>query len=167
VRPPYLRGLIFRNYLIMLIGSYRPLGYEDLIVGTLLLICIGTETLADEQQWIYQNAKKASPSKSTRSHSREAHPTSYCQPEDLSRGFIAGGLWRYSRHPNFACEQAIWGLFYAWGCVATVFASRGIRELNLIIAHSFELDCKRGVKFGLWNLHGTSATCMHQRAHHI
>jgi steroid 5-alpha reductase family enzyme len=104
----------------MLIGSYRPLGYEDLIVGSLLLICIGLETLADEQQWIYQNAKKASPSKSTRSHSREAHLTSYCQPEDLSRGFITGGLWRYSRHPNFACEQAIWGLFYAWGCVATV-----------------------------------------------
>jgi steroid 5-alpha reductase family enzyme len=105
----------------MLIGSYRPLGYEDLIVASLILICIGLETLADEQQWIYQSAKKASPSKSTRSHSREAHPTSYCQPEDLSRGFITGGLWRYSRHPNFACEQAIWVLFYAWGCVATVF----------------------------------------------
>jgi len=106
----------------MLIGSYTPLGYQDAVVASLLITCIGLETLADEQQWIYQNAKKASPSKSTRSHSRSAHTTSYCQPEDLSRGFITGGLWKYSRHPNFACEQAIWCLFYVWGCVATVFS---------------------------------------------
>jgi steroid 5-alpha reductase family enzyme len=29
-------------------------------------------------------------------------------PADAKRGFVTRGLWRYSRHPNFACEQAFW-----------------------------------------------------------
>ena len=28
--------------------------------------------------------------------------------EDLDRGFVVSGLWSWSRHPNFAAEQAIW-----------------------------------------------------------
>ena len=35
------------------------------------------------------------------------------------RGFVTTGLWKYSRHPNFAAEQAIWVLFYQWGCFAS------------------------------------------------
>ncbi|KAJ3901790.1 hypothetical protein F5879DRAFT_966909 [Lentinula edodes] len=31
-------------------------------------------------------------------------------PADAHRGFLTSGLWRYSRHPNFACEQAFWWL---------------------------------------------------------
>lgn len=96
------------------------MNYKDVIVMTSLIACIAVETLADEQQWVYQTTKHASSSKSTLSHSREASHVSYCQPEDIQRGFITGGLFRYSRHPNFACEQAIWYLFYAFGCVATV-----------------------------------------------
>lgn len=29
-------------------------------------------------------------------------------PEDAKRGFITKGLWAWSRHPNFACEQLNW-----------------------------------------------------------
>ncbi|KAF4597446.1 hypothetical protein EYR40_007905 [Pleurotus pulmonarius] len=29
-------------------------------------------------------------------------------PEDARRGFVCRGLWAYSRHPNFACEQTFW-----------------------------------------------------------
>lgn len=29
-------------------------------------------------------------------------------PEDTKRGFITKGLWAWSRHPNFACEQLCW-----------------------------------------------------------
>lgn len=36
--------------------------------------------------------------------------------EDLDRGFIVSGLWAWSRHPNFAAEQAIWFLLYQWAC---------------------------------------------------
>lgn len=29
-------------------------------------------------------------------------------PEDAKRGFITKGLWAWSRHPNFMCEQLCW-----------------------------------------------------------
>jgi steroid 5-alpha reductase family enzyme len=34
--------------------------------------------------------------------------------ESLDRGFVVSGLWSWSRHPNFAAEQAIWIVFYQW-----------------------------------------------------
>jgi len=39
--------------------------------------------------------------------------------EDLDRGFNTTGLFRWSRHPNFAAEQSIWVLVYQWSCLAT------------------------------------------------
>jgi steroid 5-alpha reductase family enzyme len=45
-------------------------------------------------------------------------PRGYTQAE-LDRGFLASGLWGYSRHPNFAAEQTIWIFFYQWSCYAT------------------------------------------------
>jgi steroid 5-alpha reductase family enzyme len=30
--------------------------------------------------------------------------------EDAKRGFVTRGLWAWSRHPNFACEQLFWCL---------------------------------------------------------
>jgi hypothetical protein len=39
--------------------------------------------------------------------------------EDLDRGFVVSGLWSWSRHPNFAAEQAIWLALYQWGCNST------------------------------------------------
>jgi steroid 5-alpha reductase family enzyme len=41
------------------------------------------------------------------------------EQEDLDRGFIVTGLWSYSRHPNFAAEQAVWATLYLWSCFAT------------------------------------------------
>ncbi|KAK0555007.1 hypothetical protein OC846_001864 [Tilletia horrida] len=33
---------------------------------------------------------------------------------DKKRGFVTRGLWAWSRHPNFACEQTTWWIFYAY-----------------------------------------------------
>lgn len=38
---------------------------------------------------------------------------------DLDRGFVVSGLWTFCRHPNFACEQAIWFVLYQWSCLIT------------------------------------------------
>jgi steroid 5-alpha reductase family enzyme len=40
------------------------------------------------------------------------------EQEDLDRGFVVTGLWKHSRHPNFAAEQTIWVAVYAWSCFA-------------------------------------------------
>jgi hypothetical protein len=41
------------------------------------------------------------------------------EQEDLDRGFVVTGLWSWSRHPNFAAEQAIWISLYQWSCFVT------------------------------------------------
>lgn len=60
--------------------------------------------------------------------------------EDLNRGFNTTGLWKYSRHPNFAAEQTIWFSLYAWSAITTnttfSWASAGIINLMLIFAAS-------------------------------
>uniref|UniRef100_A0A093VW70 Steroid 5-alpha reductase C-terminal domain-containing protein n=1 Tax=Talaromyces marneffei PM1 TaxID=1077442 RepID=A0A093VW70_TALMA len=83
----------------------------DLVFSRLLFFYILIETVADEQQWRYQQAK-----------------IKYCDTgviiegydkEDLERGFVVSGLWSYSRHPNFAAEQAIWLTLYLWSAYKT------------------------------------------------
>jgi len=39
--------------------------------------------------------------------------------ESVKKGFLSQGLWAYSRHPNFAAEQAIWVSFYLFGVSAS------------------------------------------------
>jgi steroid 5-alpha reductase family enzyme len=64
------------------------------------------ETVADQQQWQFHRRKK------------QAGGT-------LAPGFATGGLFRYSRHPNFFFEQAQWWAFYALGATAAVSAGAG------------------------------------------
>lgn len=67
------------------------------------------EYFADGQQWNYHAAKHQ--------YQKTARvPTGWTRSQ-MDRGFNTTGLWKYSRHPNFAAEQAIWILLYAWSCV--------------------------------------------------
>ena len=80
----------------------------------------------------YQNAKKQ--------YQKTAKvPLKYAR-EDLDRGFVASGLWNYSRHPNFLAEQAIWAVLYAWSCFITRtsyhWAGTGSLSLILLFASS-------------------------------
>ena len=40
--------------------------------------------------------------------------------EDLDRGFLASGLFAYSRHPNLLAEQLIWVTLYQWAAYDTL-----------------------------------------------
>ena len=59
----------------------------------------------------YQNTK--------REYQKNAKVPKGFEQTELDRGFVASGLWAYSRHPNFFAEQTIWFLLYQWGCFAT------------------------------------------------
>lgn len=79
-----------------------PLGILDGLVALLFLALLAGETIADQQQWDFHRAKKA-----TIAAGREPHPR-----------FLQTGLWRYSRHPNFFFEQAQWWAFFLFGAIA-------------------------------------------------
>ena len=84
-----------------------PLGWLDLVASALLLLFLGYETVADNQQWRYQSAKKA------RLEQGGALDGRY------QRGFLAEGLWARSRHPNYFAEQGIWITFYLFSVAAS------------------------------------------------
>jgi steroid 5-alpha reductase family enzyme len=121
-------------YILLLATKFEPdLSSADVAYVAIELGLILTEYLADEQQWgknlyllcflwnrhwlgpsgliAYQEAK--------REYQKSAKVPQGFKQSELDRGFIASGLWGYSRHPNFAAEQSIWFFLYQWSCYAT------------------------------------------------
>jgi steroid 5-alpha reductase family enzyme len=86
-------------------------GFLVLLVVTLGLLCL--ETVADEQQWRFHRAKRlASEGKQVPGRFRK----------DVERGFLASGLFRHTRHPNYFAEITQWWcLGFAALCVAGGF----------------------------------------------
>jgi steroid 5-alpha reductase family enzyme len=74
--------------------------FDGLLAAAFVLLLIG-ETVADEQQWRFQQAKVA------RKARGEAGPE-----------FCTTGLFRFSRHPNFFCEVSLWWCIYGFAVVA-------------------------------------------------
>ncbi|MDO9589647.1 MAG: DUF1295 domain-containing protein, partial [Microcella sp.] len=105
--------VIFQNGLLLLISlpallafqnQATPVGPLDLLLaGAFLALLIG-EFIADQQQWDFQRTKAATIAAGD-------------QPEQR---FVASGLWRFSRHPNFFFEQAQWWVFFGLGAAALV-----------------------------------------------
>ena len=103
----------FQNLLLLLItvpayrvsdSASRPLGLLDALAAFAFTAFLIGETTADQQQWRFQCDKAAR-------RERGQAP--------VGDGFLATGLFRYSRHPNFFCEQAMWWCFYLFQVAAT------------------------------------------------
>lgn len=100
---------LYQNAILLLISlpAYTALqhrggfGAGDGVVAALFVLFLVGETIADQQQWTFQQGKRAD-----RAAGRE------------SAGFLQTGLFRYSRHPNFFFEQAQWWAVAAFGILA-------------------------------------------------
>ncbi|GAB7358123.1 hypothetical protein MBLNU230_g0282t1 [Neophaeotheca triangularis] len=101
--------IITPAYPLILAARLHPeMFWVDTMFPRFLIGLVLLEYFADGQQWTYQNAKQAY-------QSTAKVPEGYTRAQ-LERGFLTTGLWRYSRHPNFAAEQAIWLSLYQWAC---------------------------------------------------
>lgn len=87
-----------------------PFGAADGAVALAFLALLAGETVADQQQWTFQNAKAAA---------RRGGAGAPALSGDYKRGFLTRGLFRFSRHPNFFCEQAMWCVFYLFSITAS------------------------------------------------
>ncbi len=103
--------VIFQNALLLLIAlpalvafenQAVPVGALDLALAGLFLALLIGELVADQQQWVFHQGKKAA----------------IDAGREPDQRFVTTGLWRYSRHPNFFFEQAQWWVFYALGAAA-------------------------------------------------
>jgi steroid 5-alpha reductase family enzyme len=102
----------FQNLLLLLIATpayvasqsrAHPLSALDVVAATLFLLFLAGETVADQQQWRFQTVKQE----------RRA------RGESGGEDFVSTGLFRFSRHPNFFCEQGMWWSFYLFAVAAS------------------------------------------------
>lgn len=105
----YQQGLILAFTLptIVAIGSDKPLGIIDILLAIVLVVFVVIETIADQQQWNFQQEKH-----------RKLKSGELLNQEE-SNGFVSSGLWSKVRHPNYASEQSIWIVFYLFSVAAT------------------------------------------------
>jgi steroid 5-alpha reductase family enzyme len=105
----YQQGLILLFTLPTIVswqGADKPLGTLDYLAAALMLGFIVTETVADQQQYNFQQEKYR--------RKNAGEPLG-----EYSHGFCDKGLWSLVRHPNYASEQAIWLSFYLFSVAAT------------------------------------------------
>ncbi|KZT06025.1 DUF1295-domain-containing protein [Laetiporus sulphureus 93-53] len=106
---------VIQNIILFLLGIpthiatfQQPahLSTSDYILGALALIDIALEFVSDNQQYSFQTYKK------TGVHEKNEWIGARIKwtPQDAKRGFVTRGLWAWSRHPNFFCEQTFWAL---------------------------------------------------------
>jgi steroid 5-alpha reductase family enzyme len=102
----------YQNLLLLLIAAPvfevargpTAMNTHDWLATVAMLLLIAGETLADQQQWEFHLRKLAVPVAK-----RATHPD-----PDVRDGFFQSGLFKYSRHPNYFCEQSIWVVVYAF-----------------------------------------------------
>jgi len=85
-----------------MLAHRRPFGPPDALLAALFALFLLGETIADQQQWDFHRAK---------------HAALAAGHEPAAR-FLSTGLFRYSRHPNFFCEQAQWWVVATFGVAA-------------------------------------------------
>lgn len=79
----------------------------DYFLAVVVVGFIIIETIADQQQWNYQQKKHSLLQKGKKLEGIYA------------KGFTHTGLWKWVRHPNYAAEQAIWITIYFFSVAAT------------------------------------------------
>ena len=80
-----------------------PLNWLDAVAAALFLVFLIFESVADQQMWRFQQEKKRR----------------IATGEEVVEPFLTTGLFRYSRHPNFFCEQGMWWTFYLFAVAAS------------------------------------------------
>jgi steroid 5-alpha reductase family enzyme len=101
---------LYQNVILLLISlpadtalrHRSPFRWWDGLAALVFLAFLIGETVADQQQWTFQQRK---------------HRELAAGREPTPR-FLQTGLFRYSRHPNFFFEQAQWWVIFVFGVIA-------------------------------------------------
>lgn len=83
-----------------------------------LLYFLMLETIADQQQWEFQKRKSAAKVDAESAQTEVSEAVDPSTDEDLRRGFLSTGLFRWSRHPNYLGELGVWWSVYFLGAIA-------------------------------------------------
>ena len=110
-------------------------GSYDFFFLAVHAVFLALETIADQQQWEFQNHKHRT--KLSRK-GQWLYPRCPEWEKDFSEGYFTHGLFAFSRHPNVFSEQMMWltialsGVYIRHGCVCSVLDFSMIGTLSLI-----------------------------------
>ncbi|KAG8707321.1 hypothetical protein FRC09_001891 [Ceratobasidium sp. 395] len=134
-----------------------PLTTSDYVLTFLTVCNLAIQFTADNQQHAFQTYKYSSPARNTRAASHDETKAEPYGPgawpgarmewtdEDVKRGFITRGLWAWSRHPNFACEQTFWFLQALFPILASTIRTHALSD-------AAKLDVDVDTMTALWPL---------------
>ncbi|MFW5686490.1 MAG: DUF1295 domain-containing protein, partial [Spirochaetota bacterium] len=110
------------------------------LAGVLFLVVLAYEAIADQQQWTFQNLKHGLASEVPAWFGSDADERRRALESDCERGFLTHGLFRFSRHPNYFGELAVWWVLYFYSCAVTGsfvhWSGAGALLLTLLFAGS-------------------------------
>ena len=97
----------------------QPLGWLDAVAAVIFLLLLLTETIADAQMWRFQQNKKRLVGEGT----------------EVRQPFMTAGLFRFCRHPSYACEMGMWAAFYLFAVsgASQIWHWTGLGCLALIV----------------------------------
>ncbi|EUC56506.1 integral membrane protein [Rhizoctonia solani AG-3 Rhs1AP] len=109
-----------------------PLATPDYVLALLTAVELAIQFTADNQQHAFQSFKHSRPAANNGEQKPQGCFGSNAWPgarlewteEDAQRGFITKGLWAWSRHPNFLCEQTFWYLQSLFPILASTSLSK-------------------------------------------
>jgi len=122
-----------------------PLGLFDYLVAAIFLGFVVLETIADQQQWVFQKEKN------------RLRALGQPLPDKYKKGFVSTGLWGVVRHPNYASEQAIWITFYFFSVIATGLWLNWsvIGAILLVLLFRGSSDFSEGISAGKYSEYST------------
>eukprot|EP00054_Salpingoeca_dolichothecata_P005190 m.33515 g.33515 ORF g.33515 m.33515 type:complete len:333 (+) comp15254_c0_seq1:2-1000(+) len=101
-----------------------PLTIWDNVIAFVFCTLVFFEWKSDQDQWDFHAIKDAAKAGDVRAQ----------RIADVQRGFLSNGMFRYSRHPNFFCEQSIWWTFACFGWLAAQQADEGTQLTSILPA---------------------------------
>ncbi|GAA6056630.1 hypothetical protein JCM3770_006365 [Rhodotorula araucariae] len=107
------------------------LNVADALLALAFVVTLVLEMRADNQQQAFQRLKHAALDKQ-----RRGVKLTEKEQSAVERGFVAEGLWSWSRHPNFACEQTTWYLLYAFTVIPFLPLAQSITSHPLSTLHT-------------------------------
>eukprot|EP00056_Hartaetosiga_gracilis_P001271 m.43896 g.43896 ORF g.43896 m.43896 type:complete len:312 (-) comp10569_c0_seq1:177-1112(-) len=84
-----------------------PLSCTDYTLAAIFVFLVAFEFVSDEQQYNFQKEKYF------------RIDNNLPMAADYERGFLTGGLFRFSRHPHYFAEHMLWWVFYVFSVVVS------------------------------------------------
>jgi steroid 5-alpha reductase family enzyme len=87
---------------LLLKQDSKNISLIDLLITSLYVFFLCYETIADQQQYNFQQKKYSFSLAERKNHSDHS----------IRNGFLTSGLFQFSRHPNYFAEQSLWVCIY-------------------------------------------------------